>query len=197
MKYLNQFEYKDTPYPTNISNPESPLVNGTISRAGCGLCTACMMVEQLTFSDFPLLECRDLAIEVKANLTPGTNMKIFGPVVAEKFNLSLEKSDDIQDLIKCLQSGGGAIINVGGDHDDHIGVFSHGGHYIYAVSTDGEQICILDPSKKDGKYEEEGRQGKVRVNGDFAYCSKEVLHADVQNRTPAYYLFTRKSDLGE
>ena len=36
-----------------------------------------------------------------------------------------------------------------------ISLFASGtGHYILLVSTDGKDICILDPSYKEGKYEE-------------------------------------------
>ena len=101
-------------------------------------------------------------------------------------------TNDVNKLIAHLQAGGEAAVNVGGDHDDHIGLFSHKGHYIVAVSTDGAEFCILDPSYVVGKYEEEGRKGKVRVNYPFAYCSVADLMADVQNREIPFYLFKRK-----
>ena len=50
---------------------------------------------------------------------------------------------------------------------DMCGLFTHGGHYITILSTDGKDACILDPSYKEGKYEEEGRQGKAEVHEPF------------------------------
>ena len=84
-------------------------------------------------------------------------------------------------------------MNVGGDHDDHIGLFSHKGHYIVAIAATNEALCIPDPSYEVGKYEEDGRSGKVRVEYPFAYCAAEDLDADVKNRELPYHLFKRKS----
>ena len=84
------------------------------------------------------------------------------------------------------------IINVGGNHDDYIGVYSHVGHYILAIAYDGQELCILDPSYKDGKYEVEGRQGKVRVDYPFTYCDPQCIIDDTQNRETPFYLFWRK-----
>ena len=48
MKYLNQLEYETMPYPTNVKEPESSMArNGNIALAGCGICSAAMMLEQL------------------------------------------------------------------------------------------------------------------------------------------------------
>ena len=70
--------------------------------------------------------------------------------------------------------------------------FTHGGHYILVVSADDNEACILDPSYKEGKYEEPGRDGKARAVDGFVYCSLKVLAEDCANRTPSYYLFSRK-----
>lgn len=49
MNYINQLNYKEMPYLTNLECPDSVLARkGTVSRAGCGLCCACMLVEGLT-----------------------------------------------------------------------------------------------------------------------------------------------------
>ena len=85
-----------------------------------------------------------------------------------------------------------AVANAGGDREGYNAVFSHGGHYIAVISVDGDTACVLDPSYKPGKYEEEGRQGKAAVAEPFVYCSLEVLRKDCENRDPSFYLFSRK-----
>ena len=152
-----------------------------------------MMVDRLTVEELPLLECRDLAIEHKANMDPGTDLEVLSPVIAKKFCLKYKATDDLQEMIRCVQAGGCAIANVGGDRDDgrYTGVFSHGGHFITVISADEKELCILDPSLKEGKFDESGREGKVRVNGIFAYCAPQVLDRDTDNRSPRYYLFSR------
>lgn len=193
MLYLNQLDYRDVPYHHNVANGGVPEKRRWISTSGCGICSACMIVEHLTARTLPLEECVKLSERSGANKEIGTRMKLLGPFIAELYDLEYSTTKDPKELIAHLQAGGEAAVNVGGDHDDHIGLFSHGGHYIVAVAYDGEKVCILDPSYKVGKYEEEGRKGKVHVNYPFAYCSIEDLDADVQNREIPYYLFKRKT----
>ena len=93
-----------------------------------------------------------------------------------------------------VRTGGAAVIHVGGDREGHIGVFSHGGHYVAAISEDRDgRIVILDPSFFEGKYEEEGRKGLVEMkNRVIALCDMQVLIDDTANREPHYHLFWRK-----
>ena len=192
MLYLNQKDYRNVPYYHNVANGGVPEERRWIATSGCGICSACMIVEHLTTKPLPLEECIKLSERSGANREIGTRMRLLGPLVAEIYDLDFEMTNDIDKLIAHLQAGGEAAVNVGGDHDDHVGLFSHKGHYIVAVSTDGKEVCILDPSYTVGKYEEEGRKGKVRVNYPFAYCSVADLAADVQNREIPFYLFKRK-----
>lgn len=195
MKYLNQLEYETMPYPTNVKEPESSMArNGNIALAGCGICSAAMMLEQLLPGEYALEDIRDLAIACKANLDPGTDMKVLGPELCRKYGLVLQMSDRTEDLLECLHTGGRVIINVGGDREGHTGVFSHGGHYILAIACHDDTVIILDPSWKKAKFDEPGREGKVKVQYPFCYCSTEVLKEDTANRTPAYYCFKRKTD---
>lgn len=192
MLYLNQLDYRDVPYHHNVANGGVPEKRRWISTSGCGICSACMIVEHLTARTLSLEECIKLSERSGANREIGTRMRQLGPFIAELYDLDYSTTNDINVLLEHLRNGGEAAVNVGGDHDDHIGLFSHVGHYVVAVSYDGEHVCILDPSYKVGKYEEEGRKGKVLVNYPFAYCSAEDLDADVKNREVPYYLFKRK-----
>lgn len=193
MLYMNQDDYRDVPYYHNVANGGVSENRRWVSTSGCGLCSACMIVEHLTARHLPLDECIKLSERSGANREIGTRMRHLGPLVAELYDLDFSMTNDVNTLITHLQNGGEAAINVGGDHDDHIGLFSHKGHYIVAISTNGQEFCILDPSYKVGKFDEEGRQGKVRVQYPFLYCSIADLVADTQNREIPFYLFKRKS----
>lgn len=197
MKYLNQLEHEHVPYPTNMQDPESDMAkNGNIARAGCGLCSLCMVVDQLTMKNLPLQKCIDIAIAAGSNMHPGTDMKKVAPIIAEKYGLTYSKTDDIKKAVQCLRDGGRVIVNVGGDREEedgskYIGVFSHGGHYITLISATDDEICVLDPSWKPEKFMEDGRHA-VRVDGKFVYTPYDVLDKDASNRTPRYHLFKRK-----
>lgn len=192
MRYLNQLEYADIPYPTDKEHPDSRFFrDGTIKMAGCGLCSICMMIDRLTLHQVSIEECRDWAIECGANHGVGTDMKILAPYVAEKFHLRYRPSSDADELTECLRKGGCAIANTGGDRDGYQCTFSKGGHYILVVSVSGDRLCILDPSWRPDKYTEEPQKSRVLCDGKWLYCDKSVLARDTDNRTPSYYLFER------
>lgn len=193
MLYLNQNDYSDVKYPTHTEEKNHPSHKNTVVEAGCGLCAACMAVDRLSLEPFTLTECRDLSASTKANHASGTDMQILGPAVAEKFDLDYQETNNIEEVIKCLQEGGAVVILTGGDYPGHTGIFTHGGHFITAISYADGEFCILDPSLKKGKFDEKGRKGKVRVEGKFVYASTEVIAMEAANRDPGYYLFRRKS----
>ena len=53
----------------------------------------------------------------------------------------------------------------------------------------GQTIFV---SATPGKYETEGRKGKVRVEGNLAYVDIATLARDCDNRYPSYALFRKK-----
>ena len=192
MLYLNQLDYRHIHYEHNINNGGVPQERRNIATSGCGICCACMMVEHLTPHQLSLDEAIRINYSAGANCLIGTRMHLMGPAVADKFNLKYQASTDIEEVKQCLQAGCRVIINVGGDHDDYVGLYSHGGHYILAIAYDGKELCILDPSYKDGKYHITPHEGKVRVDYPFTYCDPQCIVDDTQNKETPYYLFWRK-----
>ena len=197
MKYINQLDYPHWLYVTRTDLEGEEQEKGkttTVRRSGCGLCSAIMVADcLLPNSTFGLKEAIDLSYASKANHKVGTDYALFAPAFAERMGFELVKSNDPQRLRECLRTGGAAVVHVGGDYEGHVGVFSHGGHYIAAIAeeTDG-RIAILDPSYKPEKYEEEGRKGKVEVKcGVMALCDIQVLVEDTTTRDPGFYLFWR------
>ncbi|MCI8609327.1 MAG: hypothetical protein HFE73_06755 [Firmicutes bacterium] len=195
MLFVNQNDYPDMPYPTDAEHPDSEcMVNGTIQDAGCGLCSCCMMVDRLTMQTLTLEECRQMSIDSGANHEPGTDMVILAPIVAKKYDLNLRTSNNVGELIECLQGGGCAILNPGGDREGYHGLFTNSGHYIVAASYHHGEFLILDPSWSEEKFQTPERKGRVREAGCLVYATPEVIIEDTENRRPRYFLFTRKSD---
>ena len=198
MKYVNQKEYPDWLYITRTDLEGAACEKGkttTVSSSGCGLCSAVMVADQLLIhSNFELKDAIRLAYDSRANHEIGTDYKIYAPAFAQKLGLKLEMTEDPERLRFCLRTGGAAVVHVGGDREGHIGVFSHGGHYIVAFAEEADgRIAVLDPSYVPGKYDEEGRAGKVELKDQhICLCDMQVLIDDTQNRTPHYYLFWRK-----
>ncbi|MBR2670300.1 MAG: hypothetical protein IKE36_10965 [Solobacterium sp.] len=167
----------------------------TVERAGCGLCCAVMVADRLTpNSKFTLEDAIELSYASHANEGIGTEFDPFAPAFAEKMNYEYKGSNDLDELDQWLAAGGAAVVKVAGDRrDGHIGVFSNGWHYITALykRPDG-RYALLDPYLYDGKYDEDGKQGLVEVDGVLLYTNAEVLLEESKLFDPRFYMFRLK-----
>lgn len=198
MKYVNQKEYPDWLYITRQSYEGEEKKKGlttTISSSGCGLCTAVMIVSRLLpNSDFGLEDAMRISYDCGANRMKGTTYKIFAPAFAKACGLDYEMTNDPERLRYCLRTGGAAALHAKGNTEDYIGVFTNGGHMMAAISEERDgRIAILDPSYTDGKYDTEGRKGKVEVKyGMISLCDMDVVVENTKPADPSFYLFWRK-----
>ena len=198
MKYINQLDYPDWLYVTRVDLDAENREKGrttTVATSACGLCSAIIVADRLLVDHgFGLKEALKLSYDVGANRKIGTDYSIYAPAIAEKLGFEWEDTDDPERLRHCLRTGGAAVVEVSGDRDGYVGVFSYTGHYVVAISEERDgRIVILDPAYRPGKYEKEGRQGLVEVqNGVMAVCDMQVLMDDTETCSPRFYLFWRK-----
>lgn len=185
MEFICQLNYPELPYPTTLTE-EAPLLEPypSIAKAGCGLCSACMLLEGLTGQKLSLKEAVDFSIQNGANHA-GTVMKVFAPAFAEKYGLTCAFSSDREELLSCLGAGGMAILNVGVTN----GVFSDGGHFILAAKAEGRRVYILDPAYTPEKYEKPWRKAAVRIEYPYVVADIDTAAEQTAVRTPSYYLF--------
>ena len=189
MQYLNQLELKHLPYETNMAHGGNPPERRTVASSGCGLCSTCMAVELLTDKTLSVEECRQLSYDTGANHSPGTDLDLLGPVVAEKLAISYRGTASLTEVISHLQSGGAVVARMGKS------LFTDRSHYILLVAYADGEFCILDPSYTPEKYHLPGREGKVNdKNAPFLYTSKDTLHAHTAWNKPKYHLFWRKAE---
>ncbi len=180
-KYYNQNNYPHVPYG-----------GGSIETSGCGLCSCCMVVENMTGATFTPEECAALSNECGACDETGTEISLLAPAVCKKFGLTYELTCDHGKMLQFLQNGEGLVVaNSGGDREGWTGIFTHGGHFIVLVSAKGREICALDPAQYDGKFDEPARKDKVRVEGNLLYVDIATLAKDCDNRYPSYCLFRK------
>lgn len=194
MKLINQNDYEDVIYVTKTKKPDwEKGLHTTIKSSGCGICSG-MMVAQFFNQELSMDEAIKLAYDYNANTSAGTKYKEYSYGLCDKLGLICTRGDTKEELFKCLDEGGCAVCNVGGDHDDHLGVFSHFGHYIFIYSHNGDEICILDPGIEEGKYEEEFRKPIVRVEGQFVYSDVKYLLEDMTNRESCIFMYRKKPE---
>ena len=198
MRYVNQLDHPHMLYVTRTELEGAARERGRttkIAKSGCGLCSAIMVADRLLVNyKFDLDDAIQLSYDTKANHRVGTDYQRFAPAFAEKLGLRLEMTSDPEQLLRCLRTGGAAVAHVA-EREGYTAVFTHRGHYIAVIGEEPDgRLAILDPSYKEGKYEEEGRKGKVELkDGVIALCTPEVLHEDTKReRDVVYYLFWRK-----
>ena len=104
MRHINQRKYSYIPYPQYMDHPEDPYgKKGTVRSGGCGLCSACMIVDQLTTQTLSVRECTKLSMEIGANHCDGTDMHILGPAIAERFGLEFSKTNDLETSNRAIE----------------------------------------------------------------------------------------------
>ncbi|MCF0150444.1 MAG: hypothetical protein HUJ80_03445 [Firmicutes bacterium] len=182
MIYINQLEYPHVAYRTNMDHPEDEkrAVGGTFKMSGCGLACAMMVADRLLVKpQFGMFDAIQLSYDCGGNHTLGTDYKVFAPVFAEKLGLDLQLTSDPEAVLSCLHTGGAVVALSSGDSEGHIGLFTHGAHYILLIAQlrDG-RIAVLDPSQSDEKFLEEGRLGKVCVDGNLIYTDLQNILDD-------------------
>ena len=200
MKYINQWDYPHLQYITQTANPDPKWreigLNNTIAKSGCGLCSSVMIADRLMAGvSFEIEDARQLSYDSGANQWSGTRGVVYFPAFAEKFNLELVQSNNIEDLLHCLRTGGAAAVLVSGDHDDYHGVFSdRWSHYIVAIAEEKDgRIAVLDSAYEEGAYEKGDRKGKVEVlSRGFSRISLQVLQEETAAIETPFFLFWRK-----
>ena len=189
MKHIIQRRYAHIPYPFRPDDPQNP---GNVRKNGCCLCSACMVVDQLTTKEFSVKDAVALSLSVKANHATGTDIMILGPAVAEKFNLDFKPTDDINEAIEAVRDGGRVIVRVSGRYECNRKIFTKTGHYMVMIAATKDEVCILDPDWTAKSFPKWEKEGLVRTEGTFVYIAPEVLHSEGIQIHPKYYIFRRK-----
>ena len=194
MKLVNQNDYPDKIYITKTNKPEPDKTSGlstTIKSSGCGICCG-VMVANFFGNNMSIDDAIQLSYDYQANTGFGTKYKPYATGLCEKLNLTCERTFDADKLYECLDNGGCAVVNVGGDHDDHVGVFSHVGHYIFIYKHVNDEVYILDPGIEPEKYKEENRKDKVRFEDEFVISNIKYLLEDMENRETPIFMFNKR-----
>ena len=196
MKFVNQLDYPHLPYVTRTKLEGAEQEHGkttTVKTSGCGLCSAVMVADRLLPNcRFDLVDAIELSYRVEANYRRGTDYRIYAPAFAEKMGLAYEGTNDPDRLLQCLRTGGAAVAHVTA-REGHVGLFTKGRHYVTVIGEEPDgRVAVLDPSYYEGKYEEEGRQGKVEMKGVIAICSLPTLVEEASEPEISCHLFWRK-----
>lgn len=193
MYYVNQLGYPHIEYLHNVENGGAPEQRRNIATSGCGICSACMIVGNLTEVKPTVEEMRDLVYESGANARVGSRLRILGPAMAEKYGLLYDFTNDADEMMACLNDGGMVIANVAGDQEGYKGLFSYIGHYVVILKAEGTLLCVADPAYRYGKFDtEENRPRISRIEVPLVWTELKYMEEDVAARDIRYYLFRKK-----
>ncbi len=178
-KFYCQLDYGHVKYPSPVGSK-----NGNLADNGCGVCVTSMLIESMTGTDFPPEAAAEFSKRVGAREGFGTNFYILAGALAGRFGLTMRPTEDIERVADELRRDpcAKAVANVRGDRDGYIGAFSNGGHYVLIDGINADEMTVYDPMFRPGRYDAEGRRGRVRTEGFAAYADKSVLRDDCFER---------------
>jgi len=181
-----QLDYESVPFPSPATGA------GNLADNGCGPVSASMLIENMLGVPFPPEEAAAFFLECGARAEVGTNLYVASAAVARRFGLTSRGTEDAREAFDFLRAGRGMVIaNTYGDRpeDGYIGVFSDSGHYILLTGVEGDQVRVLDPMYRPGRFDRPGRAGRVRMEGSVAVADFSVVASDCRNRP--FFLFER------
>lgn len=193
MKYYNQNDYANAPYPSYENK------SATIKSGGCGVCSAANVLAFFGVAGYDPIALSQIFMREGARVSGGTDMKKAAAIVCRLGNLTCTITNSEKDLAAHLGGGGVAIANVDGDIGAK-GIFSSAGHYINIIGNDNtppKPIIVFDVGYYSGKFNDAYRKKYVSVNTDkygntIQFTTKDALQIDTAGRTPNYYLFSAK-----
>lgn len=187
MYYYNQRNYGNINYDNKSTHNKVE----TISTSGCGVCSACMAVNNLVGKElYTVKQMAEFSIKNGARDNSGTNeytlLKALCKVVT---GLSFTTTTDETKLVSHLKAGGIAIANQGSAYN----VFSTAGHYVVCYRMNGNNIEVLDPCMYSGKYDQYSRPKRiVKKTTNGCIVNTTELNKATRDRSPSYYLVSYK-----
>lgn len=169
--YYSQIDsrWKNHPYTA----PGYP--NATTGSSGCGPTCAAMVVSSCKEIIRPDTMC-DISKQQGYRVSGGTSDGLFS-YVANRWGIEMKRLHSSFEAHQACKEGYFVIICCGS------GLWTTGGHYILAVGATDTDIEIYDPYLYAGKFNRNGRQGKVRLEGTSAWVEINTFKASSNART--------------
>ncbi len=171
---------------STIPYPHEKHPDATIASAGCGVCSAVMIVMNETTYTVTLEEMTQKMLDYGCRIPSGSNLNKAAEMLERDYKITCELTDDNEKLKDHLKKGYLAVANVG-----KIPLFSlTGGHYVVVAGIKDEDTAIIfDPNVREGKYGS-GIRKDISYNSENneVYASFDTLREDAWYG--CYLLFT-------
>lgn len=183
--YYNQNNYDYVKY----DNPSTKNRIETIKTSGCGVCSSCMVFNNLSGKEmYTVPQMAKFSLSHGCRDNSGTNVaKLLKALCKANKAFSYTTTNDEAKLVAHLKKGGIAIANQGNKYN----IFSTAGHFVVAYKMNGKNIEVLDPQMYSGKYNAYSRPKRiVKKTSTGCVVSQKEIGKATADRNPAYYLVT-------
>ncbi len=164
--YYNQADSRWANHPYTAPGYE----NATCKTFGCGTTCAAMIVSSTKETITPDVMC-DISKENGYRVPGGTSDGLF-PYISNRWGIEMKRVYSSFEAHQACKEGYFVVIACGS------GLWTTGGHFILAVGANDSEIEIYDPYLYNGKFDINGRQGKVRLEGVSAWVEINTFKAN-------------------
>lgn len=161
--YYNQADsrWASHPYPSSL------YPNATVKSSGCGTTCAAMIVSSTKEIIYPDA-MSDISRQNGYRAATGTADALFD-YVANRWGFEIKRLHSSYEAHQACKEGWFVVICCSN------GLWTTGGHYILAVGAKDDKIEIYDPYLYNGKFNINGRQGKVTLDGNTAWVQIDTF----------------------
>ena len=184
MIYFNQRDSKWANYIYSAKEPHTE----TIKSSGCGICSASMIVSNLTDTYVEPPEMAAYSVKNGYRIDGVGTAHALYLAIAEKYNLKMTQTSDINKARECIKRGGLIVCSTSGGENK---LFSTGGHLFIMSGINGDECEFTDPDLYSGKYQTAYRKARCYVKNEKIY----VKTAEAKKHIRTYFCFERSNKM--
>ena len=184
MIYFNQ---RDSKWANVIYSAKPPHTE-TIKSSGCGICSAAMIISNLTDTYIEPPKMAEYSVKNGYRIDGvGTAFALF-PKIAEKYNLKCTQTSDIFKAAECVRNGGMVVCSTNGGENK---LFSTGGHLFIMSDIIGNDCEFADPDFYNGKYTIAYRKKRCYTESNKVYVNIN----EAKKHITTYFCFERSNKM--
>lgn len=160
----------------------------TIKSSGCGICSACVIIANLTSHFVEPPEMAEYSVKNGYRIDGvGTSLALY-PAIAKKYDLKCTTSYNIYDAVECVRNGGMVVCSTNGGKNK---LFSTGGHIFVMTDCIGNDCEFYDTDNYSGKYKTQYRKSRCYEINDKIYVNIN----EAKKHITTYICFERKQTM--
>ena len=180
MRIYNQRNPKWANYVYSAKPPHTE----TIKTSGCGICSACMIVSNLSDTVIEPPQMADYSVKNGYRIDGvGTSFGLY-TAIAKKYNLKMVQVFDIESAIRCVKNGGLVVCSTNGGTNK---LFSTAGHLFVMSGIVGSDVEFVDPDFYEGRYSNSYRKARSYIINGKVYVNKN----EAKKHITTYFCYER------